>query len=383
MKKFKTLLIFMLVASMLLAVGCTAGNNADTATNTTEAVDSQTDESTQEELELDYATGLSQDGFYADVKAMDYVTLSDYKNITIPSENHVITDEQLEASINTVLSNFEETVQVTDRQIKDGDTVNIDYVGSVDGVEFDGGSTGGAGTDVTIGVTQYIDDFLEQLIGHTPGESFDIEVTFPENYGVEDLNGKDAVFAITVNYISEAVAPELTDEFVATNLQEIYECDTVEELRTIIKEDLKKSAIRAYLQNYIGVEVVVNEVPEPVLAYQERMLKNYYEMSAFTYGMKLDDFLSAYVGYPTFDALLEAAGEQVTLSSEIAISIQAIAEDAGLSVSDEYLASYFEQYTGNADYTEYQDIYGIEYLKNSVLQDVVLDYLSENATLAN
>lgn len=91
----------------------------------------------------------------------------------------------------------------TSLEVADGDTVNIDYVGTVDGVEFDGGNTQGAGTQLTIGSGSYIDDFEEQLIGHHVGETVKVQVTFPEDYGKEDLNGKDAVFEVTINGIYE------------------------------------------------------------------------------------------------------------------------------------------------------------------------------------
>ena len=89
----------------------------------------------------------------------------------------------------------------TSLTVKDGDTVNIDYVGSIDGVEFAGGNTNGAGADLTIGSGSYIDDFEEQLIGAHPGDTVEVNVTFPENYGNEELNGKDALFVVEVNGI--------------------------------------------------------------------------------------------------------------------------------------------------------------------------------------
>lgn len=95
---------------------------------------------------------------------MDYVTLPDYQGLPIPADVQAVSDEDLQKQIDALLQEFTETREVTDRAVKDGDAVNIDYVGSVDGVEFQGGSTGGNGTTVTIGVTNYIDDFLEQLI---------------------------------------------------------------------------------------------------------------------------------------------------------------------------------------------------------------------------
>ena len=89
----------------------------------------------------------------------------------------------------------------TSLTIEDGDTVNIDYVGSIDGVEFQGGNTKGNGADLVIGSHTYIDDFEEQLIGHHPGDSVDVTVTFPEDYGKDELNGKEALFKVTVNGI--------------------------------------------------------------------------------------------------------------------------------------------------------------------------------------
>lgn len=85
--------------------------------------------------------------------------------------------------------------------VQDGDSVNIDYVGSINGVEFDGGSTQGAGATLVIGSGSYIDDFEEQLIGSHPGDEVDVVVTFPEDYGNEELNGKEALFEVTVNGI--------------------------------------------------------------------------------------------------------------------------------------------------------------------------------------
>lgn len=95
----------------------------------------------------------------------------------------------------------EASAEDTSLTVADGDTVNIDYVGTVDGVEFDGGSTNGTGTDLVIGSGSYIDDFEDQLIGAHPGDEVQVEVTFPDDYGSQDLAGKDAVFAVTINGI--------------------------------------------------------------------------------------------------------------------------------------------------------------------------------------
>ena len=115
------------------------------------------------------------------------------------------TDNTSDTGTSDTAENTDTPVLSTDSSltIENGDTVNIDYVGTVDGVEFDGGSSNGAGADLTIGSGRYIDDFEEQLIGSHPGDTVEVNVTFPEDYGNEELNGKDAVFEVVINGIYE------------------------------------------------------------------------------------------------------------------------------------------------------------------------------------
>ena len=128
------------------------------------------------------------------------VAKSSVSNETTSKVESSVTDENSNAGS---LIEAEETTYQTDPSltVENGDTVNIDYVGSVDGVEFSGGNTQGMGTDLVIGSGLYIDDFEEQLIGAHPGDHVTVTVTFPEDYGKEDLNGKEAVFKVTVNGI--------------------------------------------------------------------------------------------------------------------------------------------------------------------------------------
>lgn len=125
---------------------------------------------------------------------------SSVSNETTSKVESSVTDENSNAGS---LIEAEETTYQTDPSltVENGDTVNIDYVGSIDGVEFSGGNTQGMGTDLVIGSGLYIDDFEEQLIGAHPGDHVTVTVTFPEDYGKEDLNGKEAVFKVTVNGI--------------------------------------------------------------------------------------------------------------------------------------------------------------------------------------
>lgn len=132
----------------------------------------------------------------SDEEGESVATTSTSESVTTTSTSESV-ETTSESSDGTTLNTTEGTV------VEDGDTVNIDYVGSIDGVEFDGGSTEGAGTDLTLGSGLYIDGFEDAIVGHTVGESFDIEVTFPEDYASTDLAGQDATFAITINGVYE------------------------------------------------------------------------------------------------------------------------------------------------------------------------------------
>lgn len=117
------------------------------------------------------------------------------------SDSTDTTDTSTDTTVDSLTEDTTTYSTDTSLTVEDGDTVNIDYVGSVDGVEFAGGNTNGAGADLTIGSGTYIDDFEEQLIGSHPGDTVEVNVTFPEDYGNEELNGKDALFVVEVNGI--------------------------------------------------------------------------------------------------------------------------------------------------------------------------------------
>jgi trigger factor len=324
-----------------------------------------------------YSDDIDENGLWEGVTALDFVELYDYGSFTIPSDTHTVTDEQVRSTMDSLAANY----PVTDRAVVDGDTVNIDYVGSVDGVPFDGGNTNGQGTAVTIGVTSYIDDFLEQLIGHTPGDTFDVNVTFPEDYGVDELNGKDAVFVTTVNAITQKADDTLTDAFVVKNLGGDYGWKTVAEMRDGVIEELRKSAIYGYIQDYLSHEVVVKSVPEKLVEYQKKVMLTYYQDYADNYGVPLEECLTSYVGVASIDDLIADTAEDTVTSAKYGLVMQAVAEDLKISVSDDDVASYFRDEMKVDDYSGFVDDYGMPYIKQVVLNQRVLKYLADNAVL--
>ena len=163
----------------------------------------------------DYSAMLNDDGTIKDVNAADYVKTFDVNAVKIASADVEYTDEKMQEDINAQLSNHRTLNSDTALTVKDGDVVNIDYVGTIDGVEFDGGSA--QDYDLTIGSGSFIDNFEQQLIGTHPADQVTVNVTFPEEYANNPvLAGKAAAFAVTVNGIQEL--PEFNDEFVKTNL---------------------------------------------------------------------------------------------------------------------------------------------------------------------
>lgn len=368
MKHMKFPLTLAAVAvSAALAAGCshpaatTTSGAAETAATTASGETQATTAAAQQQETFDYSAGLTAEGYFEGVTASDYIALPEYKGISISSEVLTASEDDLNSQIDSILSNYVTYEQIKDRAVADGDTLNIDYVGKVDGVEFEGGSTDGAGTTVTIGETSYIDDFIEQLIGHTPGENFDIEVTFPDVYeNNPDLQGKDAVFTVTINYIhGDEIVPELSDEIAAD-----YGFTTVDELKEDIADWLVSTQKSDYLQTLLSNATCKQQVPESVLNYVIDAEMAQYTYYADLYGLDLDGFLAAYSEYDSKDAYIEANQAAFEETAVYYLTLQAIAEAEQLSVDAQTLED-----SGYADYVE---SYGEPYVKMILLQETVV-----------
>lgn len=301
-----------------------------------------------------YSAGLTDDGRIekADMAAM--VDLADYRNISVPADEVEATAEEVEDEINSKLESYKELSTDEQMVIADGDEVNIDYVGTVDGVEFDGGNSNGAGYDLTIGSGSFIDDFEQQLIGHKPGDEVTVEVTFPEDYD-EEMAGKDAIFAVTVNGIQ--VTPELTDDFVAENLADTEEVSTAAEYRAKVEEDFYQQHLQDYLTTYVLENSTVNTYPDKYVKATKSVMKNSDENS----GMEMEDEI-AYE-----KELTQRAKDTV----KEAMVYQAVFEDAGLSFDAE--AYYNEQVEAMGE--EYAKMYGAGYLAQGEVRQMAIDYL--------
>lgn len=376
--KFITLLLVSALACAQLA-SCGVANTDSDETTGDDAVEETTvadetaapDESGDDENVVAYSKGLDENGFLKGIKATDYVSLPHYKGIDIDKSLVEVDEEDVQAEIDAILEKYDTYVEITDADatIKDGDTVNIDYVGYVDEVQFAGGNTGKLGVDVTIGVTQYIDDFLEQLIGHHPGESFDIYVTFPEDYGKEDLNGKDARFAITINHIhGDIIEAEMSDE-----IAKDYGFNSVDELIEDIREFLLGNA-RFYFFIEVIEDVECSEVPQAAIDYIKNLDMIYAEEQAISYGYAVEDYILMMSGHETMDDYYAERQEQYEAQAKNYLAAQAIAEIEGITVTSEDVV--------NEGYSGYLEMFGEPYLKQFILfQHRIPAFIAENGNV--
>ena len=177
----------------------------------------------------------------AEVVVKPTVSLGDYKDLTVEVEaTKEVSDEEVETRLTNSQNNLAELV-VKETAAENGDTVVLDFVGSVDGVEFEGGK--GSNHSLELGSGQFIPGFEEQLVGTKAGETVEVKVTFPENYQAEDLAGKEALFVTTVNEVKAKELPELDDEL-AKDIDE--EVETLDELKAKFRKELEESKAEAY-----------------------------------------------------------------------------------------------------------------------------------------
>ena len=380
MKKIITKAVCLLCAGALVlgAAGCSkSADSSSAASSTAAAVYGSAEDYDYENFS--YSSGLDENGYWEGVKALDYVTLPEnFASLTFKRSEIEPTEEEVQSEIDSLLSDHSTEKQVTDRAAADGDTVNIDYAGSVDGVAFSGGTY--SGYSLTLGSGTFVDGFEDQIVGHTPGETFDVTVTFPEGYSDSTdsegntvvLSGKKAVFSVTLNYISEKVLPELTDAWVAENYGESDGVHTVEELKALYQKMLYNTNLQNAIMDDLLANSTFKELPSEITSYYIRMFLNYYNQYATAYGMDLNAFAQTQ-GYTDADAMLAASDAYFEHLAKQDLILQAVAETKSLAPTQEEL--------DDANST-YADTYGENRAHLNALQSCVLDWLEENSTVA-
>lgn len=330
------------------------------------------------------SAGLTADGKIDGVDVTSAVNLVDFENIQVPAEEVAATAEEVEAEITSVLDSNKELSEDATLEIADGDTVNIDYVGTIDGVEFEGGNSNGAGYDLTIGSGSFVDDFEQQLIGHKPGEEVTVEVTFPEDYSGADVAGKDASFAVTIHGIM--VTPELTDEFVSANFAETDGVSTVAEYRAMLENNFYEEHLKEYLTNYIVENSTINAYPnkyvdamKAVTKYDDEYMMQYYNQMFSSYGMESYSNVWDTRGEEIKDELSyeKELTERAKDTVKTAIVYQAIYEKAGLSIDMDATIAEMTEENGEEYVTNMKETYGEGYMAQAEMKETVIEYLMD------
>lgn len=328
--------------------------------------------------DFSFSDAYDENGYLKGITALDYVTLPETDGFTLSDTATTVSDSDIDEYISSnILSNYKTTNEITNRAAENGDTVNIDFAGSIDGVAFDGGT--GSDYDLTLGSGTFIDGFEDQIVGHMPGETFDVNVTFPDDYQATNLAGKDAVFATTLNYINEDVTPDLTDDWVSSNLAESMGMNNVAELKNYVNNSLlfNQEANELYGQLYDAVEVNTDTLPEDVQQYFTNTVLYQPYLYAQMYGVSLETMLSQ-AGYSSVDEYLENSESSKQSMIKQILIMQALAEKNNIVCDTDILNAEFSRYFGSTDMTSYVNAYGENYVKTNILHDVVMQNLIDN-----
>lgn len=246
----------------------------------------------QPEVDVDELEKGSPVKFKFEVDVKPEVQLGDYSNLEAEVNKYEVTDEDISRVIDRERDQNSRIISVEDRAVKDGDIVNIDFVGKLDGEEFPGGDA--EGYELVIGSGAFIPGFEEQIIGKEIGQEFDVDVVFPEEYHDESLAGKNVIFEVKLNSIQEKELPELDDEFV----KDISEFDTLEEYKNNVKidleEELKKQAEVEKENKAVEalMEVMKVDIPESMIDMEvDREYQNFlYRVQGM--GLTLDQYFA-------------------------------------------------------------------------------------------
>ena len=305
----------------------------------------------------------------------DIITIKQYEALEVKKVLPVeVTDEDVEMSIQSTLQTKAIRTDVTDRPVQQGDIVTMDYLGKTDGVAFEGGTAENA--ELLIGSGQFIDGFEDALMGHSIGETFDINVTFPENYH-EELAGKDAIFTITLHKIQVEEVPELTEELVrelsatATTIEE-YKAETKKYLE-LSNEETAQSELEQKVWQALIENCMIKEYPEDMMEAQLGIINEQYAVVASMYGMEVDEFLQQVYGITAEEMA------QNLIKQQLAVELIAEKENLVLTLEDyeNGLAEYAMQY-GYDDPKEFEEMVGEEEMKKMLLQKRVGDWLMEH-----
>ena len=308
------------------------------------------------------------------------LVLGEYRGMVLND----VTEEELADQLIAELYEFAEYV-ATDRPAELGDITNINYVGKLDGVPFEGGTDDTEeGTDLELGSGSFIDGFEEGLVGAVAGEVRDLELTFPEDYHSADMAGKTVIFTVTVNEVLELVLPELTDKFVSENIAEGM---TAEEFGTVVYEELRWEVLTGQITDQLMSSSVLEVFPEEELKAEAEEIINMYMTYVQYYASILgadEATMLQFFGFEDMAALEEYAYSYAMYMIKSSLVMSAVAVREGITVTEEEYAIRAMEYAlanGYTDIASFEADYGAEEVEEAILIDLVLEFIISNAII--
>ena len=390
MKKKLVILLFIICALSLAGCGEKEKSDKKDKKESTENAD-DSDTATSSDYEANKAALDKIFETKTDYKATDYVDLCEYKGVEV---NTYVSDEEVQERINSLLEQTIRYEEIKDRAVKDGDVINLDYKGTMDGVAFDGGTA--QGQSLTIGSGSFIDGFEDQLIGAKVGETFDINVTFPDEYpNNPDLAGKPAVFTVTVNYIQgDQITNEYNDEFVQYVSENEYK--TTDDYSEKLKDDIyneKKDSLTDNAFIYVLDNSPVKDTPQFLVDLMRLRIDCSYKSMAKQYSYDdYEKFIQDYFGN-TMDEYNTQIDTMAKEYVEQQLVTKAIAEKENIKVTDEEYQEQLVKYMeGNNIENEVEmekfaiENYGShleDLINESIILNKVLEVVGNNAVEIN
>ena len=320
--------------------------------------------------------------FTCEVFVKPDVTLGEYKGVEVKREHTLVTEDEVNAEIEKERSKQAAEVAVDDRPVAEGDTVNLDYSGSVDGVKFAGGTA--ENQTLKIGSHTFIPGFEEQMVGMNIGEEKDLNVTFPTEYHAEELAGKEAVFHVKVNGITETQLPALDDDFA----KDISEFDTLDAYKADVRAKLEAQAAErdnnVFTNAVIGkvMENATVEIPEAMIERQiDSMIRNF-EARLAQQGLKLADFMK-YTGQDE-KSFRNQYRDQAEKSVRANLVLEAVENVEKFEAAEEEIDAEIEKFAKQIG----QNVEDLkknltegdrEYFKADVIRDKAVKFLCDNA----
>ena len=320
--------------------------------------------------------------FTATVTVKPEVVLGDYKGLEAKKEEVVVTDDDVEEELKRIAERNSKLISIEDRPVQDGDTVNIDFEGSVDGVKFEGGTA--KGYTLVVGSGTFIPGFEDQLIGAELGSEVDVNVTFPEDYHSEDLKGKAALFKVKINEIKKKELPEINDEFAS----DVSEFETLDEFKADIRKKLTERA-QAQADRKFEDEIIKKavdnaqcDIPEVMVNRRLDAMLNQFDLQLRYQGMSLESYLKM-MGMEE-SKLREAYRESAYEDVKTQLVMDKIAEVENIEVTPEEYEEELKQMADRynqpvEEMKKHLRSDDIEYIKDSIERRKTIALLVENA----